>query len=536
MTETPSPATLLKAGALQNAILKSAYFSSIATDEKGVIQIFNIGAERMLGYSAADVLNRATPVDLSDPTELADRAYALSLEFDTVIAAGFQALIFKAARGVEDTYELTFIRKNGTRIPAIVSVTSLRGSNDDIIGYLLIGIDNTERKKSEEKQALLDRQLAAEVRARTEDLQRFRSAMDATGDAIFLINAQTLRYTEVNATACKMLGYSREQLLQLGTRQTSPFTVSQLNETYRALINGDNSLGLFETTLCRKDGTRIEVEIFRQAHRYEDDWTIVSVVRDITDRKRVQNEILRLNADLEDRVLQRTQQLQTANEELSAFAHSVSHDLRSPLNAIDGFTTLLERGVGTAGGEKTRHYFDRIRAGTRQMNALIEGMLTLSKLSRAPLHLKAVDLSALCGQVREELAERDPQRAVRMHIQKAMLVHGDPSLLLSAMTNLIGNAWKFTSKTTAAEIHITAEVTPEGVCVYSVKDNGAGFDMALVDKLFGTFERLHSSADFAGTGVGLAIVHRIVSRHGGKIWARSVENFGATFYFTLGVA
>lgn len=530
-----SPETLLKTGALQNAILKSAYFSSIATDEKGVIQIFNVGAEKMLGYSAADVLNRATPADLSDPTELTDRAYALSLEFDTAISVGFQALIYKAARGIEDIYPLTYVRRDGSRMSAIVSVTSLREGNGDIIGYLLIGTDNTERKKSEEKQALLDQQLSAEVRAHTQDLQRFRSAMDATGEAIFLIDAQTLRYIEVNATACKMLGYSRGELLQLGTRQISILSSSQLNETYQALIGGDDTGALLETRLCRKDGTQVDVEINRQAQRYEGDWTIVSVVRDITDRKRAQNEILHLNSELEGRVLRRTAQLQTVNEELAAFAYSVSHDLRSPLNTIDGFTNLLERALGTAVDDKAQHYFNRIRAGTRQMSDLIEGMLTLSKLSRTPLHLKTVDLSAICCQVRDELNERDPDRNARIRIQDGLVVHGDPALLLSAMNNLIGNAWKFTSRKDMAEIDVTCEVNPDGISVYAVKDNGAGFDMAHVDKLFGAFERLHSSADFAGTGVGLAIVQRIFSRHGGKIWARSVEKLGATFYFTLGL-
>ena len=532
--EIRSPETLLKTGALQNAILRSAYFFSIATDEKGVIQIFNVGAEKMLGYSAADVLNRATPADLLDPKELTDRAYALSLEFDTAIAADFQALIFKAARGIEDSYPLTYIRMDGSRMPAIVSVTSLRQGNGDIIGYLLISTDNTERKKNEEKQALLDQKQSVEASARTRDLQRFRSAMDATSEAIFLISARTLRYIEVNATACKMLGYSREELLQLGTRQISVLSSSRLTKTYQALIAGDNSEALLETRLCRKDGTQVEVEINRQAHGYEGDWTIVSVVRDITDRKRAQDEILRLNSELEGRVLRRTAQLQAANEELAAFAYSVSHDLRSPLNTIDGFTTLLERAVGTSAHDKARHYFDRIHAGTRQMSALIEGMLTLANLSRVPLHLKLVDLSAICCQIREELHERDPDRSAQIRIQDGLLVHGDPALILSTMNNLMGNAWKFTSKKELAEIDVACEVDPEGICVYSVKDNGAGFDMAHVDKLFGTFERLHPSAAFAGTGVGLAIVHRIVSRHGGKVWARSVENFGATFYFTLG--
>ena len=538
--ETPmeirSPETLLKTGALQNAILNSAYFSSIATDEKGVIQIFNVGAENMLGYSAADVLNRATPADLSDPAELTDRAYALSLEFDTAIAAGFQALVYKAARGMEDIYPLTYIRKDGSRMSAIVSVTSLREGNGGIIGYLLIGTDNTERKKSEARQTLLDQQLAAEIHAHTEDLQRFRTAMDATGDGIFLINAQTLQYIEVNATACSMLGYSREELLQLGAVDTSQYSAARLHETYQSLMTGHKTEALFETTLRRNNGTLVEVEIYRQAQCYEGVWTIVSVVRDITERKSVQGEILRLNSELEGRVMRRTAQLQAANEDLAAFAYSVSHDLRSPLNTIDGFATLLERSLRPSVDDKARHYFERIHAGTRQMGILIEGMLKLANLSRTPLDLQVVDLSAICCQVKEELSARHPDDATQIHIQEALLVHGDPSLLLSVMNNLIGNAWKFSSRKSHAEIHVACETSPEGIKVYSVKDNGAGFDMAHAGKLFGTFERLHSSAEFAGTGLGLAIVQRIISRHGGKIWAHAVEDVGATFYFTLGAA
>ena len=210
-----SPETLLKTGALQEAILKSAYFSSMATDEKGVIQIFNVGAQHMLGYSPSEVLNRLTPADISDGPELIARARALSQEFETLITPGFQALVYKAARSMEDIYELTYLHKDGRRIPAIVSVTALRDADETIIGYLLIGTDNTARKKLEAEQTVLDMQLSQEISAHTEDLQRFRSAMDATGDAIFLTNPQTMRYVEVNATACSMLGYTREEEVRL---------------------------------------------------------------------------------------------------------------------------------------------------------------------------------------------------------------------------------------------------------------------------------------------------------------------------------
>ena len=532
--EIRSPETLLKTSALQSAILKSTYFSSIATDEKGVIQIFNVGAERMLGYSATDILNCITPAEISDALELTARAKLLSLEFETSITPGFEALVFKAARGIEDIYELTYICKDGSRLPAIVSVTSLRDEANKILGYLLIGTDNTARKKVEADQAVLDHRLSEEVQAHTEDLLRFRSAMDATGDAIFLTDPKTMHYTEVNATACKMLGYSREELLQLGPKQIDAASFLQLKEDYRLFIAGDLKSTLRETTLHRKDGTLLQAEIHRQVHHYQGKWTIVSVVRDISERKRAQDEILRLNSELEDRVIRRTAQLQAANEELEAFSYSVSHDLRSPLNTIDGFSSLLERGAEGVLDDKAKHYLQRIRVSTQKMGQLIDGMLTLAKFSRSALDLNSVDLSAISSQVEIHLRERDPERHVVVTIQQNLLARGDVTLLTAVMDNLIGNAWKYSSKQAIARITIGSEVNPEGRTVYFVKDNGAGFNMAYADKLFGTFQRLHSPDEFSGTGIGLAIVDRIVRRHNGEIWASSAENHGADFYFTLG--
>ena len=398
-----SPETLLKTGALQEAILKSAYFSSIATDEKGVIQIFNVGAQHMLGYSPSDVLDRLTPADISDSLELTARAQALSRELETLITPGFQALVYKAARSMEDIYELTYIHKDGHRIPAIVSVTALRDADETIIGYLLIGTDNTLQKKLEAEQAVLDRQLSQEIDAHTEDLQRFRSAMDATGDAIFLTNPQTMRYVEVNATACSMLGYSREELLHLGPQQINASSFRDMQAQYQTFVAGDLNYILTDTVLHRKDGSQLPVEAHRQAHRYKDDWTIVSVVRDVTERRRIEAEILRLNSELEDRVLRRTEELQNVYRELEAFSYSVSHDLRSPLNTINGFSALLARNISHGANERNTHYLNRIRAGTEQMSALIEGMLTLAKLSRGPLHLKAVDLSVMAHHITQEL-------------------------------------------------------------------------------------------------------------------------------------
>lgn len=256
--------------------------------------------------------------------------------------------------------------------------------------------------------------------------------------------------------------------------------------------------------------------------------------QDITERKQAQESILRLNAELEERVRQRTSQLEAVNRELEAFSYSVSHDLRSPLNTIDGFSQLMERMGLEKVGVQGKHYLSRIRAGTRQMGELIEGLLSLAKLSRDPLRAGTVDLTEIATQVVQACREREPQRAVEIHIQEDLLALGDPLLLSVLIQNLLGNAWKFTSLQPTARIDVGCVTGEDGEAIYFVRDNGAGFDMAYVDKLFGTFQRLHSSTDYAGTGIGLATVKRIIDRHGGRVWAEAAEGRGATFYFTLG--
>ena len=230
----------------------------------------------------------------------------------------------------------------------------------------------------------------------------------------------------------------------------------------------------------------------------------------------------------------RTAQLEAANKELEAFSYSVAHDLRSPLSSIDGFSRLLEKAVSADAAERAGHYLSRIRAGVRQMGELTDGLLSLAHISRTNLKADTVNLGAMAERVVALCQERDADRAVKVNVAPGLLAVGDSVLLRQVIDNLIGNAWKFTANAEAPEIWFgqLPDDNPE-LTTFFIRDNGAGFDMAYVDKLFGTFQRLHSPAEFSGTGIGLATSHRIISRHGGRIWAEGAVGQGATFFFTL---
>jgi signal transduction histidine kinase len=252
----------------------------------------------------------------------------------------------------------------------------------------------------------------------------------------------------------------------------------------------------------------------------------------MAERQRAEQETRRLNAELESRVRDRTLQLERTNNELESFCYSVSHDLRGPLRAIDGFSQALREELpGDLNGDATR-YFERIRAATSRMGQLIEDLLNLSRVSRSELHYGQVDLSALAEEIMKNLRSVDPSRSVEVSVWEGMKVDGDVRLLRAALENLLGNAWKFTSRKEHARIEV-GSMRDGDKAVYFVRDNGAGFEMAYADKLFGAFQRLHSEREFPGTGIGLATVQRIIHRHGGRIWSDAAPGQGAVFYFTL---
>lgn len=289
----------------------------------------------------------------------------------------------------------------------------------------------------------------------------------------------------------------------------------------------------------RRDGSTFPVEISLSPVDTGQGKMACAVIRDVTDQKQASDlleqraqQYSQLNQQLEARVAKRTAKLEATMEELEAFAYSVSHDLRAPLRAIDGFSRILLTDQSEQLDSTGREHLDRIRAATMRMGTLIDQLLTLSRISRRPLKRKRVDLSEMASAIINELEADQPERQVEWKIQPNLIAQADPGLMRSVLYNLLGNAWKFTATTDNPYIEFGCNMDdgPQ----FFVRDNGVGFDMAYASKLFGAFQRLHSASDFPGTGIGLATVKRIINRHNGTIYAQAAEGKGATLYFTLG--
>jgi len=333
-----------------------------------------------------------------------------------------------------------------------------------------------------------------------------------------------------NPAACRMLGRSEAALRQAGSGGTA------FGPELRRLLEQGVPQGQVrgELSLLRADGGRFDAEVASSLYLDAQGQPAACVViRDVTERKRSQRQVQQLNRELEQRVRQRTRELQLANQELEAFSYTVSHDLRAPVAVVDSFSAvLLERGALTHA--KDRHYLERIRAAARHMNELIEGLLALAHISRATLDWRPVDLSALAAEVAQECRDAEPGRQVELAIDPGMVVMADARLMRVVLSNLLGNAWKFTRQAAGARVRVEMAEGEDGSTVYSVHDNGAGFDEAHALHLFEAFHRLHKPTEFPGLGIGLATVQRVVQRHGGRVWATARPGRGAAFHFVLG--
>jgi PAS domain S-box-containing protein len=395
--------------------------------------------------------------------------------------------------------------------------------------HFIAQIQDISRAKTAEA-ALRDSEERARLSQRR--LREQSELLDQARDAIVVHDLnRTIRYW--NKGAERMFGFRREQavgqtfesLMGPGATLSPPATAELLTKGAWTgeldCIDAQHRMIVVErrcTVMLNSDGAPTAV---------------LAVNTDVTERRRAEKEIVLLNNVLEQRIRKRTAELEESNEDLRDFAYSLAHDLRAPLASIDGFSAQLELRLAPQLDDKARHYLKRVRAGVKLMADLTDALLALADLSNTQLLHQNVDLSAIARSIVERVREQEPDRRVEVLIEDTPRAQGDVRLLTDVMENLLGNAWKFTSRTQHARIVFGGQSWPNGSYLYHVKDNGAGFDPAYAYKLFGPFQRLHTTAEFEGTGIGLAMVRKIVSRHGGRVWAESQPGEGASFYFTL---
>jgi PAS domain S-box-containing protein len=527
---------LVKAGALQSAIFNSANFSSIATDAEGVIQIFNVGAERMLGYTAADVVNLVTPADISDPDEVVARATSLSLEFDTPIAPGFEALVFKASRGIEDIYELTYIRKDGSRFPAVVSVTALRDAQDAIIGYLLIGTDNTARKQVEDERMKLDQRLRD---------QHFytRSLIESNIDALMTTDPRGI-ITDVNKQMEALTGRTRDELI--GAPFKSCFTEPDRAEAGIKRVLAEGKVTNYELTVRAHDG-KLTVVSYNASTFHDRDRRLQGVfasARDMTEVKQYQQTLQKTNLELEE-----------ASRMKSEFLANMSHELRTPLNAIIGFSELLKDGVVGELAEQQRRFIGDIWTSGNHLLSLINDILDLSKVEagKMELELEPLPIAALLANSLSIIREKAHERQIHLELEAGSdlgTIQVDARKMKQILYNLLSNAVKFSHD--GGRVVVRATQVPreevgrltgvwrshgftdpgaefEQFLRISVSDDGIGIARDSLERLFQPFTQIDSglARKFEGTGLGLAMVKLLAELHGGAVAMESEAGEGS---------
>ena len=618
----------------QAAIINSLPAHIALLDKDGVILSVNQAWGRFAGANALQNPNNGIGANYLEICELAQGTGTNEAQ---LAAAGIRSVL----AGSDMSFSFEYACHSPTQQRwFLMTVTPL--SENILGGAVVMHLNISERKQAENK------------------LLRLAEAIDATVDAIYLVDRASMRFVHVNNAACRMLKQSREELLALGPAGVLSIPEDELARTYDSIIASGKPSMAVEMLRQRNDGSQVWIELRREAQRSEDGWVIITMVRDITERKmvsdalaesdrrfsdmmanidlvsividpesriiycndyflaltgwhreellgeqfvdlmipadlrdevrdvhsamvddlpaarhheneiltrsgerrlirwsntvlrsasgemlgtasigediterkRAEDEVLRLNADLERRVIKRTAALEAANNELEAFDYSISHDLKAPIRHIDGFSTMLIEEYGDRLDERGRSCLQRIQGAAHRMEQLVDDLLSLSLVSRGEMNRKEVDLSALAQQVCAGLRQVEPGRDVDCVVASGLTAHADAGLMRIVLENLIGNAQKFSAGRSGTKIEF-GSVTAESGPVYFVRDNGVGFDAAYADKLFAPFQRLHAQNEFTGTGIGLATVRRIIARHGGKVWAEGVVNQGATIHFTL---
>ncbi len=478
----------------------------IMHDPDGKILAWNHGAMETYGYTEAEALGRNVREIVAEP----DREAALTL-------------IQKIKQGeIVKSFELRRLAKDGRVLDVWLTTTLLRDETGSPVAIATTERDITERKRAE---TVLQQKL--------EELGRMATVVSNLNDAVIMhdLDGKILAW---NRGAKEMYSYTEAEALGRNVREIVAEPDREAALTLIQKIKQGEIVRSFELRRLAKDGRVLDVWLTTTLLRDEtgSPVAIATTERDITERKRAEKQISELNAGLERRVIERTTQLEAANKELEAFSYSVSHDLRAPLRSIDGFSQVLLEDYTDRLDAAGQDALKRVRTAAQRMAQLIDDMLKLSRVTRSEMRMETVGLSAMAHAVMDELQRTQPERQVDCVIAEEIVAKGDTQLLRAVLENLLGNAWKFTGKQGYSRIEF-GKTQCEGETTYFVRDNGAGFDMTFVNKLFGAFQRLHSIEEFPGTGIGLATVQRIIHRHGGRAWAEGALAQGATFYFTL---
>jgi PAS domain S-box-containing protein len=489
---------LVKSEGRLRRLFEAGIIGVITADADGTVRTANRAFLDMLGHSEHDVAAGAIRAPDITPPEYRER--------------DAEARTQLRATGIVPAREKEYLRKDGSRVPVLIGGAAIDGG--ELISFVL---DLTERKRAEEAIRRLEKEREADA--------KLAALLEAAPDAMVIVDPGG-HIVLVNAEAEKLFGYPREELLDQPVDLLVPERMRITHAAHRTRYvehpSGRRAMGAGQRlTGLRRDGSEFPAEIRLGPIPTRDGMLVSSAIRDVTERDRAEH-ALRSAKDAAE----------TACGELESFSYSVAHDLRSPLRAMSGYSTTLLEDYGNRFDADARDRLQRIVASARRMSEIIDALLLLARLSRTEPRREPVDLGQLAHKVVEQLRAGEPDRNVDFVAADDLVVQGDPALLRVMLDNLLSNAWKFTGKQAAARVELGCEAS-DGSVAYYVRDNGAGFDMDLVDKLFAPFKRLHSPNEFAGTGVGLATVQRIVRRHGGRVWAESIDRRGATFRFTL---